>query len=69
MIGVMVPSAFAETYVHDDPKFSIDYPLGWIVDDSQNFEDFGVLFTNSDESMLPSTTHVSKLDIQGCNEP
>ena len=49
MIGVVVPSVFAETYVHDDPKFSIDYPPGWIVDDSQNFENYGVSFFNDDD--------------------
>jgi len=49
MIGVMVPSSFAETYVHDNPKFSIDYPSGWIVDDSQNFENYGVTFSNEDD--------------------
>ena len=35
MIGVMVPSVFAEgfflNYMGDDPKFSIDYPYGWDV--------------------------------------
>lgn len=32
MIGVMVPSVFAENYVHDDPLFSIDISSGWIID-------------------------------------
>ena len=49
MIGVMVPSSFAETYIHDDPKFSINYPSEWIIDDSQNFEDFGISFFNKDD--------------------
>jgi hypothetical protein len=32
MIGVMVPSVFAENYVHVDPLFSIDIPSGCIID-------------------------------------
>ena len=32
MIGVMVPSAFADIYVHESEyPFSIQHPPGWIV--------------------------------------
>ena len=47
MIGVMVPSVFAENYIHDNPKFSIDYPSGWIID-SGRFVDNSVRFINNE---------------------
>jgi len=31
MIGLMIPSAFAEYYYHDRPSWSIEYPDGWNV--------------------------------------
>jgi hypothetical protein len=51
MIGVMVPSSFAETYFHNDPVFSIDLPSGWIIDSEWIYSD-SVKFINGQYGTL-----------------
>ena len=63
MIGVMVPSSFGETYVDFDAGFSIDYPSGWDVDDSLDFEEYGVFFYDTeDHGQWTSTFSIHKLE-------
>ena len=46
----ILPDASASTYVNDAPyEFSINYPNGWIVYDSPNFYDDGIIFSDKEE--------------------
>ena len=43
LIGVSIPNVLGTTYVNESPyEFSIDYPNGWIVDDSEVFSENGI---------------------------
>ena len=61
MIGFMIPDALGKTYVNDMPyEFSINYPNGWIVDNSQDFYDYGINI--SDKIDWTTSIHVFYYD-------
>ena len=55
VIGIMVPSVFAEsaytmsTYVHPDQKYSIQYPSTWSVEEWDDLLGWNAIFTDSED--------------------
>ena len=50
MIGLILPAAYAEIYVHDRPSWSIEYPDGWSVEEDPVYD--AVYFSDGGETSM-----------------